>query len=203
MNARAKNKYIIRSRISEKKFREIVILFCFDTNPKETAEKTGISRVTVNKLFDSIRQRIYEDNESRAPKIEGDWTLYFYKNGTVYLRSESICSIKEIKKKIAECRYLFEKIYDNYYRFLRYARNHNMSGTQKEYKQRYSSLCKRQDFWEWCKEILLPRSNGVHKDKFSLHLKECEFRYNNREKDPKEMYHYLLKIIRENPLKFS
>ena len=33
--------------------------------------------------------------------------------------------------------------------------------------------------------------------KFILHLKECEFRFNNRHNN---LYHILLKLIRNNPL---
>ncbi|MGC4130418.1 MAG: IS1595 family transposase, partial [Bergeyella sp.] len=36
--------------------------------------------------------------------------------------------------------------------------------------------------------------------KFYYHLKECEFRYNNRSKN---LYIYLTKLIKNNPLKLS
>ena len=35
---------------------------------------------------------------------------------------------------------------------------------------------------------------------FNLHLKECEFRFNQRGKD---MYQILLKLFRDKPLKLS
>jgi transposase-like protein len=34
-------------------------------------------------------------------------------------------------------------------------------------------------------------------DRFGLHLKECEFRFNHRDED---LYHLLLKMFREKPL---
>ncbi|MCL2097329.1 MAG: IS1595 family transposase, partial [Bacteroidales bacterium] len=40
----------------------------------------------------------------------------------------------------------------------------------------------------------------IHKHKFYLHLKECEFRYNMRDKN---MYLCLMKFIKNNPLKLS
>ena len=56
-----KNKYIIRSRISEKKFREILRHFCIDIEATKTAELTGVSRICVNRVFDKIRERIAEE----------------------------------------------------------------------------------------------------------------------------------------------
>ena len=48
----------------------------------------------------------------------------------------------------------------------------------------------------------LSKFKGIKKENFLLHLKECEFRYNNS-KDTKTFYHILLKMIRENPLNLS
>ena len=48
----------------------------------------------------------------------------------------------------------------------------------------------------------LSKFEGIKKENFLLHLKECEFRYNNS-KDTREFRHILLKIIRENPLEFN
>jgi hypothetical protein len=51
-------------------------------------------------------------------------------------------------------------------------------------------------FWSYCKRRL-SKFNGMKNDKFILHLKECEFRYNNKDKN---LYNILLKMIRKNPL---
>ena len=58
-----KNKYIYRSRISEKKFREILRLFCLDIEAVKVAKLTGVSRQTINKIFDRIRQLIAQESE--------------------------------------------------------------------------------------------------------------------------------------------
>jgi transposase len=39
-----------------------------------------------------------------------------------------------------------------------------------------------ENFWGLCK-VRLARFRGIKKDNFLLHLKECEFRYNNRDQD--------------------
>ena len=58
-----------------------------------------------------------------------------------------------------------------------------------------------ENFWGYAKHRLA-KFKGIKKENFLLHLKECEFRYNNS-KDTKEFYHILLKMIRENPLSLS
>ena len=61
------NKYIIRSRISEAKFREIIRFFCLDLEAKKIAEISGISRNSINKIFKAIRIRIAEFCELENP----------------------------------------------------------------------------------------------------------------------------------------
>jgi len=51
-------------------------------------------------------------------------------------------------------------------------------------------------FWGYAKSRLV-RFRGIPKSHFYLHLKECEFRFNYRAED---LYHLLLKILRDNPL---
>ena len=46
----------------------------------------------------------------------------------------------------------------------------------------------------------LVKFKGMNKNMFELHLKECEFRFNNRKHN---LYKILLKIFRKNPLKLS
>ena len=53
------NKYIKHSHISEKKFREILRYFCCDETANKTSVYTNISRNTINKIFDKIRQKIF------------------------------------------------------------------------------------------------------------------------------------------------
>jgi transposase-like protein len=50
------------------------------------------------------------------------------------------------------------------------------------------------DGWKAYNGLIL---NGLNDKKFILHLKESEFRFNNRKQN---LYKILLKMIRENPL---
>jgi len=54
-----------------------------------------------------------------------------------------------------------------------------------------------ESFWSWSKRRL-SKFNGIQKKCFPLHLKECEWRFNNRNKD---MYKILLKEFKNNPLR--
>ena len=53
-----RNKYMYRSHISQRKFREILKCFEHDFTSQQTADFTGISRVTVGRLFVKFRKRI-------------------------------------------------------------------------------------------------------------------------------------------------
>ena len=67
-----KNKYFIRSRISEKKFREIIKLFCNDLTAVQIASLTKINRKTINKLLKHIRIRIAEYCEKESYFDKGE-----------------------------------------------------------------------------------------------------------------------------------
>ena len=50
-----KNKYIVRSRISEKKFREILKYFTEDIETTKIANLIRIFRISINKILKNIR----------------------------------------------------------------------------------------------------------------------------------------------------
>ena len=66
-----KNKYIIRSRISEKKFKEILKYFAEDIEATKIANLTGISRISINKILKSIRVLISQECENIS-KFSGE-----------------------------------------------------------------------------------------------------------------------------------
>ena len=66
-----KNKYIIRSRISEAKTREILKLFCLDIEAVKIAKLSNISRQSVNKIINQIRILIAKECE-KTSKMQGE-----------------------------------------------------------------------------------------------------------------------------------
>lgn len=53
-----------------------------------------------------------------------------------------------------------------------------------------------ESFWGYAKDKLV-KNQGMPKEDFYLHLKECEFRFNMRGRD---MYRFMLRELRERPL---
>lgn len=53
-----------------------------------------------------------------------------------------------------------------------------------------------ESFWGYAK-TRLNKFRGMNKNHFELHLKECEFRFNNRKQN---LYHILLAEFRKEPL---
>lgn len=70
-----KNKYIYRSRISEKKFRQILKLFCMDIEAKKVAELTNVNRMTINRIFNRTRIRMAQDCQLSGPFESGEIEL--------------------------------------------------------------------------------------------------------------------------------
>ncbi len=66
------NKYIYRSRISEKKFREIIRLFALDIEGTKIAFLTRVSRRTITKIQRCTRERITEFCETESPFDAGE-----------------------------------------------------------------------------------------------------------------------------------
>ena len=66
-----KNKYIYRSRISEKKFREILKYFTQDIEATKIAEFTNISEKTINKITKNIRILMAKECE-KISKFSGE-----------------------------------------------------------------------------------------------------------------------------------
>ena len=89
-----KNKYIVRSRISQKKFREILKYFAEDIEATKIANLTGISRISINKILKNIRILMASKCE-KISKFSGEIEIdesYFYfaslvtASRTVYLK---------------------------------------------------------------------------------------------------------------------
>ena len=62
-----KNKYLSRSKISEKKYRQVLRLFCDDLTAVQIAKSTGVGRKAVNRLLMDLRRRIAGYCEASSP----------------------------------------------------------------------------------------------------------------------------------------
>lgn len=74
-----KNKYIVRSRISEAQVRAVVRLFVVDLTATQAAQVTGLNRNTINRIYQDIRERIASACEVVSPfngEIEVDESYF-------------------------------------------------------------------------------------------------------------------------------
>jgi hypothetical protein len=62
-----RNRYYARSRISEKKSRQLLRYFAMDFSATDVAQLTGLTRKTVTVIFLKLRQRIAEECEQASP----------------------------------------------------------------------------------------------------------------------------------------
>ena len=61
-----KNRYFIRSRISEGKFRQIIRYFAADLTAQQICDLTNLNRKTINNILTKLRERIAEFCESES-----------------------------------------------------------------------------------------------------------------------------------------
>ncbi len=79
---------------------------------------------------------------------------------------------------------------------LGYKKHFRVHHGQNEFARGKSHINGIESFWGYAK-TRLSRFRGVNKKSFLLHLKECEFRFNNRGEN---LYLLILEILRKNPL---
>ena len=221
------NKYAKRSKISEAKFRQLVKLFSIDLDASQIAQVTGLNRNTVNRYLAAIRQRIFEFCQKESPfsgEIEidesyfgprrvkglrgrgaGNKTIVFgilKRGGKVYTEIVPDCSKRTLQAVIRGKVSLESIIHSDGWRGynglvdLGFQKHFRVRHGENEFANERSHINGIESFWGFSKTRLV-RFRGLRKDKFHIHLKECEFRFNHRGED---LYKILLKILRENPL---
>lgn len=222
------NKYVYRSKLSENKFRAILRLFCIDIEASKVAQITNISRNTVNKIYDRVRERIAEHCESVSPirwgEIELDESYFGAKRvrgirgrgakgkipvfgilnryGQVYtqllpnFKSNNILPL--IEQRADKSAVIYTDGYRIYDKLQELGYNHyRVNHGDNQFADGRNHINGIENFWGLCK-VRLARYRGIHRHKYYYHLKECEFRYNNRGDD---IYRLLLKILRKKPIK--
>ena len=173
-----KNKYVYHSRISEAKFRERIVMICESDSPLS-------GEIEVDESYFGAR-RI---KGKRGRGAYGKTTVFglLKREGKVY--TEIVSDIKAATLQ-ALIRGRVDIGYDKHFR-VHHGKNEFVRGR--------SHINGIESFLSYAK-IRLVKFRGIDKKNFNLHLKECEFRFNNRGKD---LYKVLLEIFRNNPLKLS
>ena len=222
-----KNKYANRSRISEAKFRQLIKLFSLDLDADQIASLTGLNRNTINRYLNAIRQRVAAYCEAQSPfagEVEVDESYFgarrvkgkrgrgafgktivfgiLKRNGFVYTQIVPNVSRKTLQDiisgRVEPDSVIHSDTWKSYNGLvdLGYKKHYRVRHGDNEFATELSHINGIESFWGYAK-TRLARFRGIHKTTFYLHLKECEFRFNNRKKN---IYLLLLKIIREKPL---
>lgn len=222
-----KNKYYKRSRISEGKFREIILYYSKDFTAEITSDLTGISRNSINKIYKKIRERLVEECEKSASQVgdieidesyfgptrirgkrgrgAGGKTIVFgllKRGGKVFTQIVPDAKAKSLIPIIRGKVNIESTIHSDGWR----AYDGLVDvGFEKHYRVHHG----KNEFARGKKHIngiesfwsyakrRLRKFNGIRKDTFILHLKESEFRFNYRNQN---IYDKILKILRKNPL---
>lgn len=222
-----KNKYLYRSHISEKKFRQILKLFCRDYTAFAVSDATGISRITINKIYASFRKRICSlvNNDLLNNEVEIDESYFgarrvrgkrgrgakgktpvvglLKRKGRVYTQIIPNCSRAElmpiIKGKILTDTTIYTDGWKSYDGLvLNGYKHYRIHHHENEFARGKNHVNGIESFWSYTKRRL-NKFNGIQKTKFLLHLKESEYRWNIRTNNG-NMYQELLKNFREKPL---
>ena len=221
-----KNKYSVRSRISEKKIREIVRYFSVDLTALQAAELGNLNRNTVNRIYRALRERIQKASEQQRPMfgiIEVDESFFgakrvkgkrergaygktsvfgiFERDGQVY--TEIVPDCKRItlqgiiRGKVDPASVVNSDGWRGYNGLVDLGYGHyRVDHSKDEFARGKVHINGIEGFWGMAK-VRLAKFKGLPKNTFELHLKETEWRYNNRASDKIKI---LLRYLRENPL---
>ena len=222
-----KNKYVKGARISERKFREVLRYFAHDLPVLTAAKLCGLNYRTVHRLCALLRQRVVAQAVQESPPLGGEVEIdesYFgprrvrgkrgrgaggkipviglHKRGeNVYLSVVKNCSKAElmpiITGRVLEGADIYTdgwKAYDGL--VLKGYEHHRIHHHQNQFARGKNHVNGIESFWSYAKFRFL-KLRGVRKDRFLLHLKECEWRFNHRRL---KLYPLLLSLLRQNPL---
>ena len=220
-----KNKYIKRSRISERQFRVLLQHFCLDDTATRTALATGISRQTINRIFSLLRTRIRSLCEQESPlggEVEVDESYFgarrvrgkkgrgahgkipviglLKRGGKVYTSIVKDCSrsslMPVIQGKVIKDSRVFTDGWKSYHGLvLNGYKHYRIHHHENEFARGKNHINGIESFWSYAKRRLA-KFNGISAKTFYLHIKECEFRWNHKN----DMYQVLIHNFKQNPL---
>ena len=221
-----KNKYCHRSRISERKIREIVRCFAADLTALQTAELTGLNRNTINRFYRGLRERILIACEQQRPlfgviEVDESWfgakrvkgkrgrgaygktTVFgiFEREGQVYTEivpDASKATLQGIiRGKVDPTSIINTDGWRGYNGLVDLGYGHfRVDHSKDEFARGRVHINGIEGVWGLAK-VRLAKFKGIKKSTLHLYLKETEWRYNNRSSDKVRL---LLSYLRENPL---
>lgn len=219
------NKYIKHAKISEGKFRELIKYFSLDLDGLQIAELSGLNRNTVGRYLNLLRQRIAAHCEGELPPRKNIDTLnddenliefddHFVANegiifglfrGNSKIHTEMVDESYSLKfRDIVRGKTPWEAMdysINYWYEFdglveLGKNKYFRLNQTKKGVNGYTTHINGIKSFWSFAQMRLL-KFRGVAKHTFYLHLKECEFRFNNRSEN---LYGKIMDLVKREPL---
>ena len=222
-----KNKYINRAKISGRKFKQLVRYFVLDIDAKTIASIVALNRNTVNRYLLLFRKLIAEFCDQHSPfkgEIEVDESYFggkrikgkrgrgaykktpvfgiLKRGGKVYTEVVPDCAKATLQGVIRGRVDPDSVIHSDGWRGynglvdLGYKKHYRVNHGNDQFVDRKTQINGIESFWAFAKGRL-NKFHGISESTFYLHLKECEFRFNYRNKN---LYKMLLKMFRDNPL---
>jgi transposase len=212
------------SKISEFKIKKILKCFCEDLPATKTAKILGLNRKTIDRFYNIFREKIFQasmkEMEVISGEIEVDESYFGAKrvrgkrgrgaagktpvfgvlkmDGKVFVTVVKSCSREElmpiIQGKVLEGSTIYSdgwKAYDGL--ILNGYDHYRIFHSKNEFAKGKSHVNGIEAFWSFAKRRMA-KFNGIATEKFNLHLKECEFRFNYRNS---KFYDKMLKILKE------
>lgn len=227
-----KNKYLKGAHLSERKFKEILKLFCEDLTATQIANISDISRVTVNNYLKLIRTHIAKFCEEKNPRyITQGYLPYIPINGfSMGLESDDGSNRKSLFGLYKKGDLVFADVmmhpdqkelidwakgkltgdksvtlsndYGYYYAIADFNnyRLYRINQTDKMDSLRGKNYLDEIDFFWGSLKARIAKFRGLSGHTLFLHVKETEFRYNNRNTD---LFELLNHIILRRPLHYS
>ena len=221
------NRYLKGTHITERKFRGILRCFSLDITATKTSELTAVSRPTANRIYKKLRERIKSICDHEFPlsgEVEVDESYFgarrtrgkrgrgaygktivfgiLERNAKVYTEIVPDCSRATLQAIIRGKVEVESVIHSDMWRGynglvdIGYPKHFRVAHRNNKFSNGRSHINGIESFWSFAKRRL-QKFNGVSKENFSLHLKESEFRFNNRDKD---IYKLLLNNLNKNML---
>ena len=207
--------------------RQIIKYFSLDLTASKTAEVVAVTRPSISRIFIKIRQRIAQECERASPfsgTVEVDESYFgakrvrgkrgrgasgktivfgiFKRNGSVYTEIVPDCKARTLQAIIgghvaaesvihSDGRRGYDGLVD-----VGYSKHFRVHHSDNQFAVGKNHINGIESFWSSAKRRL-QKFNGVSKKTFYLHLKECEYRFNNRKQN---LFRLLLKLLENNPL---
>ncbi len=221
------NRYYRRSKINERKTRQIIRYFALDLTAAKTAELVGLTRKSVNQIYLKVRRRVAEEAERASPfggVVEVDESYFgarrvrgkrgrgasgktivfgiFKRNGSVYTEIVPDCRKKTLQAiihgRVAPSTIIHSDGWRGYDGLVDvgYSKHFRVNHMDNQFVDGTNHVNGIESFWSSAKRRL-QKFNGLPPHTFYFHLKECEYRFNNRKKN---LFRLLIQLLEKNPL---